>query len=165
MRKQAVENLERGLKEAREHLVGVENELKSLPKAQPPKATHEVTEKITNAEVINKQAAAYDAYQTKAQEYEVVESSLADNRQAQAKAVNARLAYIQEHDFGFDGLEVDEDGRLQEAERWAANSPNQVEQVGTQTGEAVADIDNLHKAKREARDLSAPNVGVVVTID
>ena len=111
-RKVNIEQIQAQLKLEQQSLIRNEKELKELPVPAKRKSTEALFGKINNASETNKQAAAYDSYQTKTKEYEAVETALANNRNSQAKAVNARLAYIQEHDFGFDGLEVDEDGRL-----------------------------------------------------
>lgn len=89
-----------------------ESNLEKLPKPADMEDTASNTAKITNAEVINEQAAAYKVYQTNVKNRDAVTTSLSDNKTAQAKATEKRLAYIKEHDFGFDGLEVDEKGCL-----------------------------------------------------
>ncbi len=86
--------------------------LETLPKPEPTESTGEISQKIISAEVINRQATAYDTYQTAFKAMGALQGNLADNKKRQATAAQKRLAYIKEHDFGFDGLEVDEDGRL-----------------------------------------------------
>lgn len=93
--------------------IGARSEaLEALSEIPPDESTDEITQKIANAEATNQQAAAYDTYQTRLKEKQGVEKFVKSNKASQSKAVEKRLAYIKEHDFGFDGLEVDENGRL-----------------------------------------------------
>lgn len=108
----ALKDLQKKIKRIMAEWNEAEETLKELPKPEEKKNTDEVCDKITNAEQTNENAATYTAFQVKFKEMDAVQGSLADNRNQQKRAIMDRLAYIKEHDFGFDGLEVDENGRL-----------------------------------------------------
>ena len=107
-----IEQIEAQLKMEKQNLIRNNFQLKELPDSKEHKSTEALFEKINSAEQPNKNASAYDNYQTAFKAMDAVQGSLADNRKHQKIATIARLTYIKKHDFGFDGLEVDENGRL-----------------------------------------------------
>ncbi len=110
--KENIAEIKAALKEEENNLMCNEKQLKELPQPEPTESTDVVTEQIADAEQTNENAATYKAFQVKFKEMDAVQGSLADNRNQQKRAIMDRLAYIKEHDFGFDGLEVDEKGCL-----------------------------------------------------
>ena len=71
-----------------------------------------IKEQINNAQETNLSAGKYQNYLLAKERKETKENELDDNKIRQNKIQDGRLRYIQSFKFGFDGLEVDFEGRL-----------------------------------------------------
>jgi len=114
------EQRERGeieIKSLKEKLVKCEKWLAENP-MKPVKEDIEkpnietLREEINNAQENNFKAAKYQNYLLVQEQKDKKEHELGDNSVAQNKIQDERLRYIQKFEFGFDGLEVDFEGRL-----------------------------------------------------
>jgi recombinational DNA repair ATPase RecF len=134
------EELVRKLKQTEENILEVTLNMAHSPKAEEHKSLDKVNEKITNVEVTNEKALAYDSYVSKKELKDAKSKELATNRDSLAKKEEKRLEYIQSFQMPFKNLTVDEDGQLLLKDR-----PIKPEYFST--GELILIVAKLHMAK------------------
>lgn len=83
-----------------------------IPELPDDSELQAIDAQIIAATETNQKANLYQQYLAKLKEKEVVEAELQKNKDDQAGNEEKRLEYIKSFDFGFKGLEVDEDGGL-----------------------------------------------------
>ncbi len=86
--------------------------LKETLKPQEKKGLEDINKHIAGAEHTNIQASEYKTYLTQKQEKETLSGQLEENKTKQEDCVRRRLEYIKSFNFGFEGLEVGDDGGL-----------------------------------------------------
>ncbi len=102
----------RQLEEVRQHISTGNDYLKKLPKPEDQKDLSQINEKIATVEKTNQAASDYKAYVEKKTKRDKLKKELDTNKEKQSLKEKERLGYIQTFDFGFDGLNVDEEGGL-----------------------------------------------------
>jgi recombinational DNA repair ATPase RecF len=86
--------------------------IKGLPKAEEFKDTGEIDSQIQNAQETDRQAQVYKTYLKQSEAKAAKQTELDGEIRAQGKISSSRLEYIKNFEFGFQGLSVDEDGKL-----------------------------------------------------
>ena len=100
------------LENIRKRIKQGETYINNLPKPEEKKDTMALKEKIANAEEINQKYLDYKSYLEWDKNRKEAEKRLSDNKAKQTKKEEERLKYIKEFEFGFKGLEVDDNGGL-----------------------------------------------------
>ena len=116
---ESVKKFKDEIKELEERLVDLRSKvergnkyLKTVSKPEESISMSEINQKISTASDTNDKAARYERYLEDRAKKEKVQKDLDKNSQDQEKKKEEKLRYIQDFDFGFDGLGVDEDGGL-----------------------------------------------------
>jgi len=107
-----IKRLQADLKEVEERIVKGTIYISELPKIEPDKATDEVDLEISQISETNKMAQDYETYIEKKESKDAEEKKLAENVEAQRKVEASKAKYISNHDFGIDGISIDETGCL-----------------------------------------------------
>lgn len=104
--------LEEKLIKIKERIAKGKEYRKTLPEPKEEQSEEEITEKIKNADETNKKADNYQRYIEHLEAKDKKKKELNQNKESQVKQEKAKIEYIKSFDFGFTGLEVDDDGSL-----------------------------------------------------